>query len=138
MRFLLLSPVLRFSILIAALIWSFWLFKKVEPFVFPVVSDFKLTEVDQQPQQGRTLIAGQLTKERDCTFNEVIAVSNDRVVSVIFQETAYNSQGAVSRPVGSYDWGWWAILPAVTYLELYSRHECMTGEVLTKLYEGKL
>jgi len=127
---------IRVVVIVALFIWSIAGLKQLEPIIYPVVSDFSITEVKYE--KDHTLIAGRLTKERDCTFKEVIAISHDAIVSIEFQETAYHSTGVVSRPVGQYDWGWWSVMPRVSELTLYSRHECDTGKVLTKLYDGEL
>lgn len=127
---------IRLVVMLALSIWFVVGVKKAEPIIFPVVDGFEITQVDHK--RTKTLIAGVLNKHRDCEFIEVVAISHNAIVSIEFQETAYNSTGVVSRPVGEYDWGWWAVMPKVSELTLYSRHECWTGSVLTKLYEGKL
>lgn len=132
---------IKTAITLSFLLWGAWVFKKIEPYAWPVVVDFEIKEVVQNPDgagRGSTLIAGSLTKKRDCQFIETIAVSGNILASIQYQETAYNSSGVVSRPVGHYDWGWWAIIPSIQELTLYSRHMCSTGEVLTKLYDGRL
>lgn len=121
---------------LAGLFWGWNIFKEVETYVWPVVSDFQIDEV--QHEKGRTLLGGQLSKSRACEFLDLIAVSGSRIVSIEFQETAYNSTGVVSRPVGFYDWGFWAVIPRVSQLTLYSEHQCSTGLVTTKLWDGEL
>lgn len=127
---------LKLAVYSAAGVWGLIGLKQLEPILYPVVSGFEITEINQS--KISTSIAGVLTKRRDCTFKEVIAVSRGRVVSVVFDETAYNTTGVVSRPAGQYDWGWWTIIPRVSHLELYARHDCTTGEVLTEMWEGDL
>lgn len=117
---------------IAAFVWAWVAFKAMEPSIYPVVSDFTIDEVKIEDSQQR--IMGMMTKNRDCTFVEVIAYSGDHLVSLGFTETPV----PVSRVEGRQAWGWWLITPPVKTVTLYSRHECATGEVTTKLWEGSL
>lgn len=121
---------------LACVFWGWQGFKSIETWVWPIVTDFKILEINQE--KSRTLIAGEMRKVRSCEFKSMIAVSGDRIVSIEFQETAYNSTGLVSRPEGFYNWGWWAVIPRVSRLALYTEHVCSTGLVTTKLWEGVL
>ena len=112
--------------------WAFYGYKQWEGIVNPVVVDFAIDEVVLDGANKR--IAGSMNKVRDCSFEQVVAYSGDHLVDIQFADV----RNVVSRVKGSQAWGWWVVVPAVDTLTLYSRHMCFTGEVLTKLYEGKI
>ena len=117
---------------IAAALWAWAGFKGIEPLIFPVVSEFTIDKVEEA--DGKQSISGMMVKNRNCHFLEVVAYSEDRLVALQFTETP----APVSRVKGKQAWGVWLLLPPVKQLTLYSRHDCETGEVTTKLWEGEL
>ena len=122
----------QWTLLIAAVVWiTIWL-KKIEPSLFPVISDFKIETVTQHPEG--TALEGTMIKTRGCEFKEVVAYSGPYLVDVQFTETTK----IVSRIEGRQAWGIWMIIPPVKELTLYARHNCATGVVETKLFEGLL
>ena len=123
---------IKVGLVIAAVVWSWLGFKSIEPSIFPVVTDFTIHET--QIQGSDQLIAGMMIKRRDCLFKSVVAYSDNHLVGIRFTETLE----PVSRIEGAQAWGVWIITPPVTELALYSRHECATGLVTTKLWEGEL
>ena len=126
------SPLVKVIVLLITLTWMFYGYKQIEGDVHPVVTDFVIEEV-KKSDRGKH-IAGSMNKRRDCHFEEVVAYSGRRLVDVEFDDVKH----AVSRVEGSQAWGFWVIVPSVNKLTLYSRHMCFTGEVLTKLYDGKI
>jgi len=123
---------IKVGLVIAAIVWSWFGFKAVEPTIFPVVTDFTINETTIQGNDQ--LISGMMIKRRDCLFESVVAYSGDHLVGIRFTETP----SPVSRIKGDQAWGIWIVTPPVIELSLYSRHECATGSVTTKLWEGKL
>jgi len=125
-----------YVLLITLCTWFFYLFKQVEPAVYPVVSDFNITDV--RLVDGHKEIAGYLVKDRDCEFKGLTGYSESGALVVIDfgrEEAATASRIAIE---GKQAWGWWVIMPPVDYLILYSRHSCSTGTVVTKIYEGEV
>ena len=118
---------------IAGAVWGWNLFKYLEPSLFPVVTGFVIEEV--QKVDGQQQIAGRMYKQRNCDFTEVVAYNGKGdLVDIEFLDV----KQVVSRVEGVQGWGWWAIIPAVNKLALYSNHNCATGKVTTKLFEGVL
>ena len=127
-----LSPVVKAVGLLIILTWAFYGYKQVEGMVHPVVTDFVIDEV-KETDEGKH-IAGSMNKRRDCHFEEVVAYSGRRLVDVDFDDVKH----VVSRVEGSQAWGFWIVVPSVDKLTLYSRHTCLTGSVLTKLFDGEI
>jgi len=112
--------------------WALHGYKQIESVIHPVVVDFTIKAVEEVAEGKR--IAGHMDKVRDCKFEEVLAYSNNKLVDIKFVDV----RNVVSRVEGKQAWGWWLVIPAVDTLTLYSRHTCVTGSVLTKLYEGEI
>lgn len=123
---------IKIGVLIALLIWSWIGFKQIESIIFPVVVNFQIEQVMVEDRDQ--MIAGTMNKVRDCRFQEIVAYSGDHLIGVSFTETP----APVSRIEGRQAWGWWVITPPVKRLTLYARHQCATGDVMTKLFEGDL
>lgn len=122
----------QWSLSIAVAVWlTVWL-KTAEPELFPVIEDFKIEQVEQL--DIGTSIEGTMFKARGCEFKEVVAYSGKYLVNVEFSETTK----IVSRIEGQQAWGVWILTPPVKELTLYARHQCVTGTVQTKLFEGLL
>ena len=122
-----------YGLAIGAALWGWNLFKYVEPKLFPVVTGFVIEEV--KLENGEQRIAGQMFKERNCDFVELVAYNGEGdLVDIKFLDV----KNVVSRVEGAQGWGWWAVIPAVRKLTLYSNHNCATGKVTTKLFEGVL
>lgn len=126
----------KYALYVTVFTWAAWGFKKVEPTFFPVVADFVITQSETIGNSKR--ISGVMTKKRDCEFVELIAYSGSHLVSLAFADRPSSSTGVISRVEGTQDWGWWVITPAVDTLTLYSRHNCATGRVLTRLFDGRI
>lgn len=122
----------QWALSVGVAVWlTVWL-KTMEPELFPVITDFKIENVEQL--DSGTAIEGTMLKSRGCEFKEVVAYSGSYLVDVQFSETTK----IVSRIEGQQAWGVWLIVPKVKELTLYARHKCMTGTVQTKLFEGLL
>lgn len=124
----------RIALLSTIFAWLFYGYKEIEPTIYPVVTNFNITNIEDTPEGTR--IAGTMDKKRDCKFEAILAYSNNALVDVVFTDVVHNA--GISRVTGSQSWGWWIIVPSVSELTLYSRHSCDTGKVLTKLYDGVL
>jgi len=116
-----------------ALIFTVWfIFKQVEPTVAPVVTNFKITKAKTVNERQLT-ISGTMNKQRDCDFISVLAYSGDKFLAIEF-ESASNT----TRLTGEQSYGPWLITPETSQLKLYSRHVCVTGRVLTVLFDGAI
>lgn len=116
---------------IALAVWLWNGFKVIEPRLLPVVSGFAITEVSRS-DDSHVMIRGIVTKQRDCRFIQLAGYSGPDLLNVRFTETSE----AVNRVPGAQSFGWWVITPSVQYLRLYADHECATGRVRTKLFDG--
>jgi hypothetical protein len=125
----------RYALYVAILSGAWLSFKYTEPTVFPVVTEFSIEEV-QDVADNTLRIKGSFNKVRDCRFIEVIGYSGDINVAVVFER--FTKTPTVSRLVREQKYGPWLLIPKVSELELYSRHSCVTGEVLTKLFDGAI
>lgn len=122
---------LYIGLVLALVLWAWNLFKLVEPQVLPVVSGFAIVDVDRD-QAGEVWIRGTMTKVRDCEFTQIAAYSGPTLLDLHYTET----REQVSRIPGAQTWGWWTLTPDVNALSLYADHECITGRVRTKLFDG--
>lgn len=120
-------------IALASFLWG--AFKYIEPTVFPVVKDFTITSAEPAPG-NRIKISGTFKKVRDCEFSGVIGYSGDQYVSITF--SAAPDARVVSRIMRKQTFGPWLLVPKVSHLELYARHNCSTGEVVTKVFDGAI
>lgn len=123
---------IKYALIMASVVWSIVGFKHYEATLFPVIEQFSVLEVEQT-QEG-TQLSGEMLKVRSCDFKEVVAYSGRHLVDVRFTETTK----IVSRLEGYQAWGVWMIVPPVKELTLYVRHQCATGTVTTKLFDGLL
>lgn len=123
---------IRWALVFSSVVWSIIGFKHYEPTFFPVIENFTVLDV-QQLEEG-TALSGEMLKARDCRFKEVVAYSGRHLVDVRFTETSK----IVSRLEGYQSWGVWLIVPPVREITLYARHDCVTGTVTTKLFDGLL
>jgi len=110
-------------------------FKRIEPSIFPVVKGFEITSA-QSEAGGRLRISGTFDKVRPCDFVELIGYSGSQFVSIAF--AALPNAQVPSRLTGRQTYGPWILVPEVNQLELYSRHKCATGHVVTKLFNGAI
>jgi len=120
-------------IAIASALWAG--FKRFEPVLFPVVTGFEITSA-QSESGGKLRISGTFDKVRPCEFLEVIGYSGSQFVSIAF--SALPNAQIPSRLTGRQTYGPWVLVPEVDQLELYSRHKCATGQVVTKLFNGAI
>jgi len=115
--------------LYVAIFCGLWLsFKYVEPAVFPVVKDFRILNVENYGEDS-LLITGEMDKVRSCEFIEVIGYSGEKFIKIEYIT-------ANTRLARKQTYGPWLLTPKVGQLELYSRHLCFTGEVVTPLFNG--
>ena len=123
---------IQWALIVGGAVWlAVWL-KTMEPELFPVIEDFEIEQVDHS--DTGTSIQGTMYKARGCEFKEVVAYSGKYLINVEFSETTE----IVSRIEGQQAWGVWILTPPVKELTLYARHQCVTGTVQTKLFEGLL
>ena len=122
--------------LYVAIVSALWAgFKKFEPAVFPVVKGFEITSAKNEAG-GKLRISGAFDKVRPCEFVEVIGYSGSQFVSIAF--AGLPGAQVPSRLTGRQTYGPWVLVPEVNQLELYSRHKCATGQVVTKLFNGAI
>lgn len=124
------SPIDKYTkcaLYVAILCGIFLGFRAVEPVVFPVVKNFTIVNVYEQGTNG-LLISGTLDKVRDCEFISVVGYSGKEFIKV--------DSLPGSRLVRLQAYGPWLLAPKVDTLELYMKHSCFTGTVLTKLFDG--
>lgn len=118
---------------------GFWLtFKLVEPTVFPVVKEFKIT--DAREVNGILEIRGTFEKARGCAPIDVVGYSGSTFVSI---RAPYLNGGTVEVPlvnrmVRKQTYGPWTLTPTVGQLEIYARHSCATGLVTTNIFTGAI
>ena len=122
--------------LLVAITTSLWIgFKRIEPIIFPVVIGFEITSA--QSEAGKRLrISGTFDKVRSCEFLELIGYSGSQFVSIAF--AAMPNAQVASRLTGRQTYGPWILVPEVSNLKLYSRHQCATGEVVTNIFNGTI
>ncbi len=109
----------------------------IEPWVFPVVSDFKIQRIETR--DNTLFISGVMTKTRDCKFESVTIYDNalrpPKLLDVRFLDTP---SAMPSRNEGFQAWGVWAVTPESRNIIITARHECSTGTVKTVLFDGVL
>ena len=121
-----------YVLLITVLTWILVGLKKLEPIIYPVITDFVVEET--KLINDHLFVRGAMVKNRQCDFKDVIAYSEGSIVSLEFTET----KSDISRIKGIQNWGWWKVYPPVKNIVVYARHSCSTGTVVTKLFEGKV
>lgn len=127
------AGVLQFcGFLIAALVFLGWLYREHESSLNPVVVDFDITKAEER---GDSLyISGLFRKRRDCDFLDVVAYSGRRFVSVEFMEAKHT----VNRRPRLQTFGPWKLTPKTRHIQLFSTHRCLTGLVVTELYNASI
>jgi len=118
----------KYALYVAIFCGLWWSFKYVEPAVFPVVKDFRILNVENYGEDS-LLITGEMDKVRSCEFIEVIGYSGEKFIKIEYIT-------ANTRLARKQTYGPWLLTPKVDQLELYSRHLCFTGEVVTPLFNG--
>ena len=123
----------------AALLFSIgcfgWLtFKQIEPTLFPVVTSFKIESLVGNGQS--TVISGSMNKVRACDFVDVVAYSDNKFIGITFLNAP--SRKKVTRLTGEQTFSNWELKPPVSNLRIYSTHRCLTGIVITELFNGEL
>lgn len=122
----------KYAFIATVLMWAAYGFKQIEPYIYPVVGEFSIEQVENISDGSR--IAGHMVKSRDCEFLELSAYTRDRFINIAFTETA----SPVTRVQGQQEWGWWLVTPRVKHITIYARHSCLTGTVITKLFDGEI
>ena len=114
--------------------------KVVEPIVFPVVEDFRITEINYQ--SDKVILSGVLNQLRGCTFVDMNAYAiyqNKEIPKDLLQYT-FRANTPRSRSVGKQAWGPWRIelpvMQSTSQIELTAVYRCHslwdTHQVLTK------
>lgn len=109
-------------------------YKAVEPIVYPVVKSFTISYATATPEG--ILISGFLNKSRACKFIDVVAYSNQRFIPVDFRPAKVTS--ITSRLPMYQTYGPWLLAGDITKVSIYVTHECNSGVVVTKLFDGNL
>lgn len=123
------AGVLQFAgFVIAALVFLGWLYREHESSLNPVVVDFQITWA--KVKDDSLYISGLMRKRRDCEFLDVVAYSGRRFVSVEFLE----SERIVTRRPRLQTFGPWKLTPRADRVQLFATHRCLTGLVVTELY----
>ena len=103
-------------------------FKIAEPYIFPVVSDFRVNQVIKT--DGYIVIRGQTVKNRECILNNITAVGildgsnlKPKLKLTFTKHDEFNTAGN-----GTKVWGPWEIKVTnynnLQNVELYSNHSC--------------
>ena len=124
----------RYALYLALISTVWFIFKQVEPTVAPVVTDFKITKAKTVNERQLT-ISGTMNKRRDCDFISVLAYSGDKFLAIEFESASVTD---TTRLTGKQLYGPWLITPETSQLKLYARHICVTGRVLTTLFDGAI
>jgi hypothetical protein len=118
------------AITVASFFWAG--FKIIEPIIFPVVKHFAITSAHLSgPDQIE--ISGHFDKVRGCEFVELVGYSGGTFVGI-----SLGNRPSVTRMTRLQTYGPWTLTPKINHLELYSRHLCATGKVVTKLFDGAI
>lgn len=126
------SVLLCFGILASA--------KTIEPIVFPVVKDFRVSEISYQ--SDKVVVSGTLNQMRGCTFVDMSAYAiyeNAEIPKEVLRHTFMDSNPR-ARAVGFQAWGPWRvelpIMKSTSQVELTATYRCHslwdTQMVLTK------
>ncbi len=113
---------------------------KLDAILFPVVKDFNVMTVRQEPH--RVVFSGTMNKVRACEFLGVTASGGDHfALGVSFDDDI--SRHTSTRPTGRQEWGPWHIdiVPSdnVRVIELVAIHRCtFFGNTTTHLTTIKL
>ena len=108
-------------------------FKAIEPTIFPVIKDFKIVDIIKEDNE--LVITGTFDKVRNCEFISVIGYSGNKFISV---KPDYVNSAFASRLVRIQTYGPWVLTPEVDNLELYAKHSCLTGTVVTSIFNGAI
>lgn len=122
-----------------AMACGFWLtFKFVEPAMFPVVKEFKITNA--QEVNGVLEIRGTFKKVRACVPLDVVGYSGQTFVDIRapYLNGSVGGPPLSNRMVRTQTYGPWTLTPTVGQLEIYVRHSCATGIVTTNIFTGAI
>lgn len=117
-------------IAVASAIWGG--FKHLEPVALPVIKDFKIAEASLV-SNNQVEISGSFNKVRSCEFKSVFGYSGETLIRVSF-----SGHPAITRITRQQQYDSWNLNPKTSHIELYARHHCATGEVITKLFDGAI
>lgn len=122
----------RYALYVAVLSGIWGALKHLEPAVWPVIDEFEITHA-RAVGSDQIEISGTFNKARDCELVTVLGYSDKTLIHVKF-----NGDAIVSRIPRLQYYGPWKLSPKASQVELYARHRCTTGEVLTKLFDGAI
>lgn len=112
-----------------AVLCGIWVaFKQIEPIIFPVVSDFKVTE--QNEVNGSLVISGTFTKNRHCEPTALLGYDKKQFITIDFP---IQKNRLINRLTGEQTYRGWTLTPISDHITLYVTHECLTGLVVTEL-----
>ena len=119
--------------LLFVILSALWLtYRNFESVINPVVIDFEVTHVEHHADS--TLIWGELDKVRGCVFKGLVAYSGTRLLDVNFLKDGRT----VSREPRYQLFGPWLVRPRADKIEIFTRHECDTGSVVSRIYNNSL
>lgn len=107
--------------------------KKVEPYLFPVVTEFSIDQVSFS--DNKLYMSGLLYRNRSCSFKSIVAYDDSTVTRKILR---VDNQRTEHMQVGWNAWGPWVIRPQTKNLTILAIHECVTGLVETQVFKGVL
>ena len=108
-------------------------FRYLEPSIYPVISDFSIVDLEVEDQSSLR-IWGTFEKRRSCEFIDVIAYSKGQLIRVDFER--FDGSPDINRLARIQAFGPWRFTPKTQQLEIYARHRCYTGIVLSELFNG--
>lgn len=112
-----------------AVLCAVWMvFKQVEPTIFPVVSDFKVTR--QNEIDGSLIISGTFIKNRHCVPTALLGYDKKKFITVDFP---IQKNRLINRLTGEQTYRGWMLTPISEHITLYVTHDCFTGLVVTEL-----
>jgi hypothetical protein len=110
-----------------------YIFKLVEPRLFPVISEFTITS--QIEYEDRFVLSGTFIKNRQCVLGSILAYDDTNFITVLYP-SPYGQHS--SRLVGYQSFSNWGLTPKSDKVTLYATHECTTGLVVTTLTSATL
>ena len=123
-----------YALVFAVCAVSWGIYRQFEVYINPVVTDFEILKVEHH--EDHTMIYGSFNKRRDCEFKSVLAYDGPQFLSLDFMHTS--GERIVSRIPKIQYFGPWKLTPRADNLELYTRHKCSTGAVVSQHYSGPI
>lgn len=106
--------------------------KFVEPVVFPVISDFRVNDINylDKGNSSAVVISGTMFKNRNCSFMNLAAYAHYDGTEIPKGLVNYEFMDVItrSRALGDQQWGPWKItlpqMPKAEKIELVATHRC--------------